>query len=215
MDKIILASASPRRKELLEQIGLSFEVRPAVGEEVITAAAPEGAVLELAFHKAEEIAGQLMTEFYIGNKEMASTPVKVIGADTIVVYENQIYGKPASAEDACRMLTSLQGNTHQVYTGVCVMTLFENQADVTETQVNQFFEKTDVTMYSMTEREIKEYVATGDPLDKAGAYGIQGPCAKFIKAITGDYYNVVGLPIGRLYQECFKDPVESTWQNKN
>ncbi len=184
MSRIILASASPRRKELLEQIGIVFEIQPAKGEETITAVAPDEVVRELACQKASEIFDRV--------KE----PAVVIGADTIVAMDRQILGKPENEEDAFRMLRLLQGNTHSVYTGVCVMSKGVPEKKIT------FYEQTKVTMFPMSEREIRDYVASGEPMDKAGAYGIQGSCAAFIKEIHGDYNNVVGLPIARLYQEC-------------
>lgn len=204
MKQIILASASPRRKELLQLLGLDFDILPSHGEEIITKTEPEEVVKELAYQKAAEISNQILSEYYAGRKGHAAHPIKVIGADTIVVYQKEIFGKPADEADAKRMLTNLQGKTHQVYTGVCVMTLFENQEDLTETRVTEFAEKTDVTMYPVSEEEILEYIAAGECRDKAGAYAIQGISARFIKEIHGDYNNVVGLPIARLWQECFR-----------
>ena len=183
--KIILASASPRRKELLEQIGVKFLVEPAKGEEKITKKLPGGVVKELALQKAREVAK---------DKE---EPVLVIGADTVVAYEDQILGKPKDEEDAKQMLTMLSGQTHEVYTGVAL--LFVDPSG--RAGVHTFYEKTEVTMYPMSEKEIQRYIATGDPMDKAGSYGIQGTCAIHIKEIHGDYNNVVGLPVARLYQE--------------
>lgn len=197
MSQIILASGSPRRKELLEQIGLEFEICPAKGEERITGSRPEQVVTELSKQKAEEIASGILG-FQEKNKEL-TTPreMLVIGADTVVAYEGKILGKPKDAEDAKRMLTMLSGNTHSVYTGVTVVVM-DGKGRCGE---HSFFEKTDVTMYPMTGQEIEEYIATGEPMDKAGAYGIQGACASFVKGIRGDYNNVVGLPLARLYQE--------------
>lgn len=184
MKKIILASQSPRRRELLTQIGLEFEVHPAGGEEIITSSDPVEVVKSLAAQKAgavkEELEAQLPENWL------------VIGADTIVVYDGKILGKPRDEADAVRMLTMLQGQTHSVYTGV---TLLEEGKQTT------FAEETKVTMYPMTEEEIHWYVDTKEPMDKAGAYGIQGLCARFVKEIQGDYNNVVGLPVGRIYQE--------------
>lgn len=204
MKQIVLASASPRRKELLELLGLDFDIIPSRGEEIITKTDPEEAVKELAHQKAAEVSNRIMNEYHAGKSGHGVHPVKVIGADTIVVYQKKIYGKPADEAHAKQMLTSLQGNTHQVYTGVCVMTLFENQEDLTETGVTEFSEKTDVTMYPVSEKEILAYIAAGECRDKAGAYAIQGISARFIKEIHGDYNNVVGLPIARLWQECFR-----------
>ncbi len=187
--KIILASASPRRRELLTQMGLEFEVRPSCGEEVITKETPAEAVMELAEQKAAEIAA-------LTAKERPGEEILVIGADTVVVKDHQILGKPEDEEDAVRMLHRLSGDVHQVYTGVCLIVLGKGQQ-----KTRTFYESTDVHFYPMTNQEILDYVNTGDPMDKAGAYGIQGLCGKYIRGIEGDYNNVVGLPIARLYRE--------------
>lgn len=181
MTKIVLASGSPRRKELLEQVGLKFDIIPAKGEEVITSDIPCEVVQELSKQKAAEIAKQFENE-----------DVLVIGADTLVAFGDKIMGKPKDEEMAYKMLSELQGNTHQVYTGV---TLIKKEKTVT------FYEKTDVYFYPMTKNEIEDYIATREPMDKAGAYGIQGIGAKFVKGINGDYNNVVGLPVARLLRE--------------
>jgi len=189
--EIILASASPRRKELLARIGLEFQVVVSEVEEIITKTAPAEIVEELSCQKAEAVLRSLP-----GEKE-----VLVIGADTIVAYGQQILGKPESEEQAVEMLTTLQGNTHEVYTGV---TLLYRKAASEGGAVEQktFHEATKVNFYPMSPTEIKGYVDTRDPMDKAGAYGIQGFCARYISGIEGDYNNVVGLPVGRLYQEA-------------
>lgn len=179
---IILASASPRRYELLKQLGLTFEVEPAEGEETTPdGLLPELIVKRLAYAKADEI-----------RKKHAGTgnSCLIIGADTIVVKDGRILGKPKDKDDAFSMLMSLSGTTHQVYTGVALISS-EWEA--------QFCEKTDVTFYPMTKKEITDYISTGEPMDKAGAYGIQGLGGRFVKEIHGDYNNVVGLPIARLY----------------
>lgn len=197
MNQIILASGSPRRKELLEQIGLEFEICPAKGEEIITKTIPEEVVMELSKQKAEEVAG--MVSAYGENHSELTTPqdILVIGADTVVAYDGQILGKPKDREHAMEMLRMLSGHTHSVYTGVtCVF--IDKKGRCGE---HIFYEKTDVTMYPMTENEIQRYVDTGEPMDKAGSYGIQGRCAIHVKEIRGDYNNVVGLPVSRLYQE--------------
>lgn len=209
--KTILASASPRRRELLGQMGITFEVRPAKGEEVITKTVPEEVVQELAYQKAYEVAQAILQEAE-EKKGAEQESVRVIGADTIVVYQDAICGKPADQADASRMLQMLQGNTHQVYTGVCVIDLFAQDGEVASNEmvnkdgmkIHVFAEKTDVTMYPVSDKEIQEYIETGECMDKAGAYAIQGISAKFIRGIKGDYYNVVGLPMARLYQECYK-----------
>lgn len=182
MTKIILASASPRRKELLTQIGIPFSVQVSTCEEKITGTAPADVVCELSRQKAEDVWRQ--------------TGGFVIGADTVVAYGGDILGKPKDEADAVRMLQILSGNTHEVFTGVTFC--YEKDG---EKKVHTFYEKTEVTFYPMTDEEIAAYVATKDPLDKAGAYGIQGSFAAYIKGIRGDYNNVVGLPIGRFYQE--------------
>ena len=181
--KLILASASPRRKELLGKIGLKFEIIPAKGEEVVTKKLPWEVVEELSFQKAKEIA------------DMQTEECIVIGSDTIVAKEEKIMGKPKDEADAYEMLSEIAGNVHQVYTGVTLIRTGK------EPKVITFAEKTDVHLYPMSEKEIYSYIATKDPMDKAGAYGIQGDFAIHVKGIEGDYYNVVGLPIGKVYQE--------------
>lgn len=197
MSQIILASASPRRKDLLEQIGLEFEICPAKGEEIITESRPDAVVLELSRQKAEEVAAGVLT--YNEQHPDLATPqdILVIGADTVVAYEDEILGKPKNENDAKRMLSLLQGNTHSVYTGITLVFIDKSG----RTGEHRFYEKTDVTMYPMSEAEIERYIASGEPMDKAGSYGIQGRCAIYVKEIKGDYNNVVGLPVARLYQE--------------
>ena len=128
--------------------------------------------------------------------EATMTDTLVLGADTVVACDGKILGKPADSEAAAAMLTMLQGRGHEVYTGVTI--LYEENG---ERKTLTFHEKTTVYFYPMTDAQIREYVATGDPMDKAGAYGIQGFCARYIRGIEGDYNNVVGLPVGRVYQE--------------
>ncbi|MCD8148962.1 MAG: Maf family protein [Clostridiales bacterium] len=198
-NRIILASASPRRKELLARLGAEFEVIPSGGEEVITKEIPSEIVMELAAQKAGAVAKEVREEYGRSAKGISEECVLAIGADTIVVNEGKILGKPADEADACRMLRSLSGKTHQVYTGVCLIRL-----ETEKCEEHTFFEETNVTFYPMTEEEIRDYVDTKDPLDKAGAYGIQGICGKYIRGIQGDYNNVVGLPVARLYHEMLE-----------
>ena len=190
MKKIVLASASPRRRELLSQVGVTFEVKPASGEELITSAEPAKVVEELSRQKAMFTAYALEEE---ENRELRD--VVVIGADTVVSYEGKILGKPADETDAIEMLAMLQGNTHQVYTGVTLLIREEERWEA-----HTFHECTDVSFYPATEEEIKEYVKTGEPMDKAGSYGIQGIGALLIDKIDGDYYTIVGLPISKVYR---------------
>ncbi|MCQ2507923.1 MAG: Maf family protein [Dorea sp.] len=185
--KYILASASPRRKELLKQAGLSFEIFTSDKEEIITKENPDEIVCELAMIKGQNVLHDLETK---------DEDLLLISADTIVVYQNQILGKPHSKDQAFAILSMLSDQTHQVYTGVCLTYQKEGQW-LSET----FYESTDVTFYPVSEAEIRAYIASGDPMDKAGAYGIQGPYAVHIRGIKGDYNNVVGLPIARLYHE--------------
>ena len=189
---IILGSASPRRRELLAQIGAEFEVRVSNKEEVYHSNVPEEIVKELALMKAENVAEELVEE----NPAGAVKSTVVIGADTIVVLDGKILGKPADEADAVQMLSSLQGRRHDVYTGVAVLDYDENG----EKRVYNYPVGTAVYVNEMTEEEIRAYVETKDPLDKAGAYGIQGRFAAHIDRIEGDYYNVVGLPVSRVYR---------------
>ena len=193
---IILGSASPRRRELLAQIGADFEVRVSNKEEVYHSNVPEEIVKELALMKAENVAEELVEE----NPAGAVKSTVVIGADTIVVLDGKILGKPADEADAVRMLSSLQGRRHDVYTGVAVLDYDENG----EKRVYNYPVGTAVYVNEMTEEEIRAYVETKDPLDKAGAYGIQGRFAAHIDRIEGDYYNVVGLPVSRVYRTLRK-----------
>lgn len=196
--KIILASGSPRRKELLSQIGLSFTVRVSEADEHTEETKPEKLVCILSERKALAVWDELTEE---EKKESI-----LIGADTVVAVDDRILGKPADETEAFQMIKLLQGRSHQVYTGVTIlrqgdMQPLEEEINTCSIQKKQFFEKTDVLVYPMSEEEITAYVKTGEPLDKAGAYGIQGSFAAYIQGINGDYSNVVGLPVGRLYHE--------------
>ena len=172
--KTILASASPRRKELLSLAGLEYEVVVSECEEILPEKIlPHEAVMLLAKQKAEDV--------FCRNSDCM-----VIAADTVVALEDKILGKPKDAEDAFNMLSALSGRQHTVYTGVCIMT---------KAKTDCFFVGTDVEFYSLTEKEIREYIATKEPMDKAGAYGIQGKGFVLVKGIHGDYFNVVGLPL--------------------
>lgn len=188
--KIILGSASPRRRELLEQIGISFEVKVSDREEIYTAKEPEKIVIELACEKAQHVAEDMEDSGEVKKN------LVIIGADTVVVLDGKILGKPKDAEDAFQMLAALQGRSHQVYTGVAMLHYDENGdcRKISEAK------RTDVYVHEMTETEIRRYIATGEPMDKAGSYGIQGKFAPFIDRIEGDYYNVVGLPVAYVYQ---------------
>ena len=177
--KLVLASASPRRQELIQLLGLRAEIHPSGIAEDVTEADPSLLVQKLAFRKAEDVAKQYPKDYL------------VVGADTVVFFENRILGKPKSEEDAYKMLSALSGRTHRVYTGVSLHFQGKKMG---------FYEKTEVQFARLTEREIWDYIESKEPMDKAGAYGIQGRFAPFVKGIAGDYYNVMGLPLARLYQ---------------
>lgn len=191
--KIILASKSPRRKELLSQVGYTYECVVSEKEESTDAVQPSDVVKELSQQKAEDVCAKIEKE---GQME---EDCLVIGADTIVAKDSEIFGKPKDTEDAKRMLSALQGREHSVWTGVTLIYLRDGKK-----KKKVFAEETKVHMYSMSEQEIEEYIRTKEPEDKAGAYAIQGYAAKFIKKIDGDYNNVVGLPVARIYQELKK-----------
>lgn len=180
----ILASGSPRRRELLERIGVEFEVRVSGVEERTGAVLPEEVVLELSELKAEDVAQE------------APEGTLILGADTVVAVDGKILGKPRDHQEACEMIRCLQGRTHQVFTGV-TMIYKEGKGR----RGVSFVEKTDVSVFPMSEEEIREYGESEEPMDKAGAYGIQGRFARYVSGIHGDYSNVVGLPAGRVYQE--------------
>lgn len=192
MRRVILASGSPRRSDILEQAGVPFEVVISHKEEIITKELPSEAVEELSKMKALDVA-----EHFISHQDYL-----IIGADTMVSYDGCKLGKPKDAEDAKRMLSMLQGKTHQVYTGVTlVYDLEEVRGAAWTIKTHTFYAVTDVVMYPMSEAEIEAYVKTGEPRDKAGAYAIQGRCARYIKEIHGEYNNVVGFPIARTIKE--------------
>lgn len=193
MKKIILASASPRRRELLSQIGLEFEIVISHKEESYESTRPEEIVQELALMKAENVASELREK---GGLE----DTVVIGADTIVALDQQILGKPKDEEDAYQMLTSLQGRSHQVFTGAAILD-FDQTGNC---QVSSHAVETRVYVHEMDRQEILSYIKSKEPMDKAGAYGIQGKFAAYIDKIEGDYYNVVGLPVSYIYQQLKK-----------
>jgi septum formation protein len=185
---LVLASASPRRRELLAQAGFTFRVHPAhIPEDPLAGEDPTAYVTRLACEKAELVFRALSAEN--GGKQEAapnSEPLVVLGADTTVTLDNEILGKPEDAADAARMLRRLSGRTHRVITGVGV---------VTAERVEVAAEATTVRFLALSDQEIEAYVATGEPMDKAGAYAIQGLAARWIPRIEGCYFNVVGLPL--------------------
>ncbi|WP_175991573.1 nucleoside triphosphate pyrophosphatase [Bacillus sp. Marseille-Q1617] len=179
MSNLILASQSPRRKQLLQQLQLSFTtISSNVDETVASHLKPHEVVTELALRKAKEISAMHPDSY-------------VLGSDTVVAHGDSSLGKPQSEEEAREMLSMLSGKTHSVYTGVAILK-GEKQT--------LFYEKTDVTFWELTPGEIDDYIASEEPFDKAGGYGIQGLGAKLVKEITGDYFSVVGLPISKVYR---------------
>ncbi len=226
MSTIILASGSPRRKELMEQMGFHPVIVKSRVEEVITKTDPAEVVEELSQQKAQDVADHLIEYLVdIGLEDSEknerdpeelsqldlTSPI-ILGADTVVAIDGEILGKPASHREAYEMIKRLQGRVHQVYTGVTILRTGAPSSDKTAGETIAldgrqtavcltFSEKTDVHVVPMTDEEIWAYADTDEPMDKAGAYGIQGTFGKYISRIEGDYYNVVGLPMAHVYQE--------------
>lgn len=190
MEKIVLASGSPRRKELLARTGMKFSVVVSDGEEKTDLTDPAQAVEQLSQDKALAVAKMLE-----GQQEVSL----IIGADTVVAFKGEILGKPADEDDALQTLLKLQGKAHQVYTGVTILVKEQGRW-----KPYTFSEKTDVEFYPVSQNEILDYIKTGEPMDKAGSYGIQETFGIYVKGICGDYNNVVGLPVGRLVYELKK-----------
>ncbi|WP_210366749.1 Maf family protein [Bacillus sp. REN3] len=183
MQRLILASSSPRRKELLETLRLPFEISSSDADESFSdELTPAEAVMELASRKARAVAGNYPDCF-------------IIGSDTVVVHGGTILGKPSDEQEAASMLRKLSGNTHAVYTGVSIHSPWKEE---------RFYEKTDVTFWELSDEEIDTYIKSGEPFDKAGGYGIQGFGSMLVKHISGDYFTVVGLPVSRLIRELKK-----------
>lgn len=179
---LVLASKSPRRSEILKNAGIDFVVRTADTDEVIPdGIKPQDAVVFLAARKA------MAVERNVGET--------ILGADTVVVLDDEILGKPRDREDAFNMIKRLSGRVHSVFTGVCAI---GDNGSLT------FAEETKVEFYPLTDDEINAYIDTAEPYDKAGSYGIQGLASKFIRGIEGDYFNVVGLPISGIYKKILK-----------
>ncbi len=189
MKEFIVASASPRRRELMMQAGYEFEVQVSHKEEIYISETPEEIVKELALLKAKDIAEQNVAKDLV-----------VIGADTVVAYQGAILGKPKSKEDAFAMIQSFQGDKHQVYTGVAIL----DYDDEGRKKVVNHAVRTDVYVNPMSDAEIWRYIETDNVMDKAGSYGIQSGFAVYIEKIEGDYFNVVGLPISFIYEELKK-----------
>ena len=201
--EVILASGSPRRRELLAREGVRFQVFQVKADETLSAeqeADPAAAAETLAERKAAAAIQAVLSQPFLGQ-------ATVIGADTMVVLDGRIYGKPRSAEAAQATLRALSGRTHQVVTGVSVWRLVADSPDNVQMGRRNFHVTSDVTFKELTDEQIAAYVRTGESRDKAGAYGIQGEGAKLVAGYEGDYDNIVGLPVQRL-MELFPDLVE-------
>ncbi len=188
--KLYLASGSPRRRELLTAAGLAFEIRPCSSPEETAAVTPVQTVRDLSTHKARAGFADIINDADDDNE------FAVLGADTIVVIDDEIMGKPKDDAEARQILKKLSGRTHRVYTGVCILVRKNGK-----TRKKTFYERTSVTMYPITDAELDDYLASGEHMDKAGAYAIQGLAVKFVRRISGDYSNIVGLPVARVCRE--------------
>jgi len=188
--ELILASCSPRRREMFALIGLDYKVIPSDADENIPPCSPDKFVEELSLRKAAAV-------------KKHHPGACVVGSDTIVAIDGEIIGKPVNEEDAFRILSRLSGNTHTVYTGLAVLT-----DDSTEV----LHDCTRVTFAKLSEQEIRDYIASGEPMDKAGAYGIQGPAGVFVERVEGCYFTVIGLPLPKLYQALERAGVKPGWR---
>ena len=188
--ELILASASPRRREMLELMGYAFTVVPSMADEHIPPCPPKDYVEALALAKACEVAAR-------------RPDCCVVGSDTIVYLDGSILGKPADEDDAFRILSLLSGRTHTVYTGVAVLS---------QGRRTVFHDRTDVTFHPLSPEEIRAYIRTGEPMDKAGAYGIQGPGSALVERVEGCYFTVIGMPNPRLYRALMEHGVLPGWR---
>lgn len=195
MYKIILGSSSPRREEILRQVGIDFTIVPSMKEEITSKVLPKDIVEELAFNKAVDVA------------EGINETSIIIGADTMVAIDNEVLGKPKTKEEAFRMLSLLQGKDHQVYTGVGIIIKNIIEGVLTERAIG-FSQVSQVSVSSLSEEQIIAYINTKEPFDKAGGYGIQGKFGVHIEGITGEYNNIVGLPIAKIYRTLLKEGID-------
>ncbi|MDO5111291.1 MAG: Maf family protein [Clostridia bacterium] len=190
--ELILASGSPRRREMFDLMGLSYTLRPSDADESLPPCAPSDMVETLALRKAASI-------------KKSAPGCCVVGADTVVYLDGHIIGKPADEADASRILHMLSGRTHTVYTGVAILT--------DEKQL-VFHETTDVTFATLSEAEIADYIASGEPMDKAGAYGVQGIGAVLVEKVEGCYFNIIGLPIPTFYRKLAEAGILPAWRRR-
>lgn len=197
MSRVILASGSPRRRELLSKAGIVYTVQVSHEEEHYTKTIPAEIVMELASQKAEHIAAL---------QQDRSEELVIVGADTVVAVDDRILGKPADQAEAKEMIVSIRGRKHQVYTGVCLIRLTPDESGrfFKETLKKTFYDVSHVYVKPMTDDEVRAYVAFGESMDAAGAYKIQGQFGHFIDHIEGNYYNIMGLPVERTAQEILE-----------
>lgn len=192
--KLILASGSPRRKEIMTKLGYEYEIIKAKKDEVTANTVPSKIVEELSYNKAVEVKDEII------DKYLNDYPIIILAADTLVSVDDKVLGKPNDRDDAFNMISLIKNRSHQVYTGVSILCIDKNK-NISEIT---FSEKTDVIVKDMTDKEILEYIATGECDDKAGAYAIQGIFGRYIEGFVGDYDNVVGLP-GKLVDKRIKE----------
>lgn len=198
MYRIILASESPRRKEIMKIMGIPYEVLASNVDEAVEKMEPGKMVQALARQKTSNVRSRL------GEIKAENDNVIIIGADTMVFYQGHALGKPKDKKDAVRILQMLSDDTHEVYTGVSIIIRNKDgrQEDIS------FDVRTEVVVQPLSEKQIEDYISTGEPMDKAGAYGIQGSFGIHIKEIAGDYYNVVGFPIAKIYENLFSKGID-------
>lgn len=198
MYRVILASESPRRKEIMEQMGIPFQAMGSSLAEVVEEKEPAAMVQALAAIKAKDIASKIAEA-----KDTAADTI-IIGADTMVFFRENVLGKPKDKADAVRMLQMLSGGEHEVYTGVNII-IRPVQGHM---ESISFAACTKVLMRALTREQIENYVATGEPMDKAGAYAIQGRFGIYISEIHGDYYNIVGFPIAKIHEKLLEHGID-------
>lgn len=201
MYQVILASESPRRKEIMETMGIQYKVLAANVEEIVEETEPSDMVRALARLKTSAVKQKLELQELLGEDNQ---DVIILGADTMVFYKEHALGKPKNEEDAARMLEMLSDDTHEVYTGVNI--IIKNKKK--EEEEISFSVCTKVVVQPLSKEQIMDYIATGEPMDKAGAYAIQGRFGIYIKEILGDYYNVVGFPIAQIYDALLKREID-------
>ena len=198
--KIVLASGSPRRRELMDLVHADYIVIPSDKEEDMSGHEPSTLVEKLSKMKAEDVASKVIAKIGDGSLSSDYSYSVVIGCDTVVAYDGKILGKPHTEEKAFEMIRDFAGKSHHVFTGVCLVVIENGQIKNT---VN-YNVSTAVNVSPMTDDEIRAYIATGETLDKAGAYAIQGRFCPYIESIEGDYYNIVGYPVSSIYHELSK-----------